>query len=345
MTTLGDTSLRLLTRGKVNMKIWAEGAEEFALQGPITARATCNVYSTVLTEPKGIQSAQGVIPHNYGSGWGLLTISNDGDFKYEILSHGLMSPVKSVTLQTKHRKKPRTVEDLTSNYNDGWTNGTYGRPTFSDLDSLLRGRLEIIVTSSEGEKLNGHLSPVAITDALRSPKPILLSSIDSWMAATAWIAVDSNCIMHYDIKIGGNAPEKTNDPTWRLELRENDTTWDPRLEQKIIPLEEMFVGREVSAHSNLLSQISLSRIKAKVTYLDLKVLPADVQLTTTAETPPLSILTGLITGVDVPSNCLVDSFTNQVDVLRCKKHPNAPDCLLDPKVTHGLSKKCIDNGK
>lgn len=308
MTTLGDSSLRLLTRGHVAMKVWSHTAPELAIEGVVTPRATCNVFSAVLSVPED-QRTEGtapvpIPPPPHGSGWALLTLSNDGNFDYQVFIEGVS--VNSLKLETQHRRGHRIVEDLTPNYAANWANDTYTRPTYRDLDALLRGKIEVVVTSEDNRQvLKGMLNPVAVTEALRSPHPVLLSSPEVPMAATVWMAVDSACVTHYDVKVAGPPPSGAIEPFWNLILREDDTEWDPRLEMTIMDLETEVEGRELYAHSTRLTRLSLSRLSHGVTYLDLVLIPPN------NDTRPQS-LTGLVQGVNVPPRCLLDEDPNNV---------------------------------
>ncbi|KAK7071801.1 hypothetical protein SK128_020608, partial [Halocaridina rubra] len=341
-TTLGESSLRLLTRGHVSMKVMSVAAPELALEGMITPRATCNVFSTVLSVPESNSihdnslSLVSVPPPPYGSGWALLTVSNDGDFDYQIYVQG--AAVTSLKLETQYRRGHRIVDDLTSNFVNNWANGSYSRPTFRDLDALLRGKIEVVVSTDDNtQTLRGMLSPVAVTEALRSRQPVLLSSPEVPLAATVWMAVDAVCVTHYDVQVAGPPPNGAIEPFWSLYLRENDTTWDPRLEMTKLDLEMEVEGRELFAHSTRLTRLSLSRLAHEASYLDLHLIPAN------NNTSPLPPLTGQIKGVTVPPKCLFDSDVYAESV----GHPDdefcAPGiCLRHEGDTEAKSHKCKD---
>ncbi|RXG71906.1 Dorsal-ventral patterning protein Sog [Armadillidium vulgare] len=344
LTTLGKTSLRLLTRGKVSIKIWSTSAPELAIEGPITSRATCNVFYSVLTSsPKWNQGTS----HIYGAGWGLLFLTNDGDFNYQIRLENLPDQVEGVVLDTEGRKRAREVEDVTHALSDGWVNGTYTKPTYRDLDALLRGRLRASVLLEGGGTLEGVFDAVSVTEALRVVYPTLLTSPNSWMAATAWAAVDEDCVMHYDVRVGGEDPTGNYDPTWSLQLRENDTTWDPRLDHSNVTLEQVVSGREIAAHTVHLTKISLSRLHHGVAYLDLAVSSSNKEFS------PDVVLSAPLTDVVVPPSCRLEVGAGGYSE-KSEKHPqqgvqiDAP-CkgfvCLDEEIPPVISKKCIDDKK
>ncbi|XP_042225564.1 dorsal-ventral patterning protein Sog-like isoform X1 [Homarus americanus] len=310
MTTLGERSLIRLTRGQVAMKVWSQAAPELALEGMITPRATCNVFSAVLSKPvpdseDDTSTESTDMTSSYGAGWALLTLSN-GTFQYQVYVKGF--EVSTLTLKTKHKRQDRIVENLTPFYHDSWANGTYDRTTYRDLDALIRGKLEVVVASESNEELRGMLNPVAVTEALRSPQPVLLSSPEVPMAATVWVAVDSACVTHYDVMVAGQPPYGAIEPFWNLVLREEDQFWDPRFKMTKMDLEAHVEGRELFAHSTQLTRLSLSRLEAGVSYLDLVLLPPDSNSTLQ------SSLSGLIHGVSVPSECLMGSDHQEVIV-------------------------------
>lgn len=337
LTTLGERSLIRLTRGQVSLKVWSAAAPALALQGVITPRATCNVFCAVLSEPPPPPDASTAVAPSqppYGAGWALVTLSNDGTFQYQVYLQDMT--VASLKLETRHRRRHREVSDLTASYQDGWANGTYERPTYRDLDALLRGRVEVVVagTGGAGQMLQGTLTPVAVTEALRSPQPVLLASPEVPMAAAVWVAVDSACVTHYDVMVAGRPPGGVDEPLWNLTLRENDHSWDPRFEQQEMSLEDEVQGWELFAHTLELTPLSLSRIGAEVTYFDLHLLPTTTSTHTT--------LSGRVRGVSVPPACLLEP-EGPTDERPCPE--TEPDCLLNPIVRPVISHKCIDDGE
>lgn len=336
LTTLGERSLIRLTRGQVGLKVWSAAAPALALEGMITPRATCNVFCAVLSEPPPPDASTAVAPSPppYGAGWALVTLSNDGTFQYQVFIQGVT--VASLRLETRHRRRHREVSDLTSFYRDGWANGTYERPTYRDLDALLRGRVEVVVSGTGGaeQRLQGTLTPVAVTEALRSPQPVLLASPEVPMAAAVWVAVDSACVTHYDVMVAGRPPNGTDEPLWNLILREEDHSWDPRFSLSMEPLEDEVQGWELFAHTLELTQLSLSRLGAGVTYFDLHLLPNTTNAT----------LSGRVRGVSVPPNCFLDSAlpSHSVGDNTC----SGPSCLAEePEPPVHITHKCIDDGE
>lgn len=343
MTTLGESSLRLLTRGLVKMRVWSESAPELALEGMITPRATCNVFATVLSPtPAAIEAVSDTsssvnTPSNYGAGWAVLTLSNEGAFQYQIYVKG--TQVDQLKLETTHRRGLRVVEDLSNKYSQNWSNGTYNRPSYRDLDALLSGKMEVVVKGmNPGEELRGTLNPVPLTEALRSPTPVLLSSPEIPLAATAWVAVDSDCVMHYDVMVSGKPPNGEEDPKWALTLREEDKAWDPRYDMKIVILEQSVKGNDIFSHTTQLTLISLARLEAGATYLELALLEPDNSQTSLK-------LIGRIEGVSVPSTCRADipKIPNETSPPRgiCI----GPECtrLRDDTAEQAPTYKCIDD--
>lgn len=338
LTTLGERSLIRLTRGQVGLKVWSAAAPALALQGMITPRATCNVFCAVLSEPPPPDASPAAAPSPppYGAGWALVTLFNNGSFKYQVFVQDV--EVTSLRLETRHRRRHREVSDLTSSYRDSWANGTYERPTYRDLDALLRGRVEVVVLGAGGaeQKLQGTLAPVAVTEALRSPQPVLLASPEVPMAAAVWVAVDSACVTHYDVMVSGRPLDEAHEPLWNLILREEDRSWDPRFTMTIVPLEDEVQGWELFAHTLELTQLSLSRLGADVTYFDLHLLPNG--------TSPSRTLSGRVQGVSVPPACLLDA-----------PHPNlpqdgntclGPSCLAESAVPPTpITRECIDDSE
>lgn len=104
------------------IRLWAEVAPELAIEGTIAARASCNVFSTVLTETtEGVAEGK-----RFGAGWAVVALTDEGFFNYQ-LQVELPSRVTSVTFTAIYKRKARVVHDLTSTFSNGWANGTYTR--------------------------------------------------------------------------------------------------------------------------------------------------------------------------------------------------------------------------
>lgn len=306
-------------------------------------RATCNVFSAVLTPPSPQSLDGSSVPSPNSAGWALVTLENDGTFQYEIEVKGGIGG--AVRLETLQRRRPRVVEDLTLDLVDGRANGTYQRPTYRDLDALLRGRIQVVVGPAGGDQvLSGTLSPVAVTEALKSPHPTLLSSAEVGMAATVWMAVDSACVTHYDVQVGGvgswvdRSAGVNWEPAWNLMLREEDHTWDPRYELNTVLLEEQVEGWEVFAHSTHLSRVSLSRLGAGVSHMDLHL------LSPTNRSTKLHTLTGTVEGVRVPYVCQVGSEVPH-PIGEPPQCGSGPCVLLEEAETPSVANTCVDSGK
>ncbi|KAF2344457.1 CHRD protein [Trinorchestia longiramus] len=332
LTTLGATSLPQLTRGRVHIKLWAESAPELAIEGTVAARATCNVFSAVLTTADSDRIAEG---ERFGAGWAVLALTDEGFFKYQVQVEAV-GRVTGVSLTAVYKRKDRVVHDLTDTFANGQANGTYTRPTYGDLDALMRGRLQVTV-ESETATLQGILDVQAMTDAVRSNAPALVRSMGVQWAATAWIAVDEECVMHYHVQLAGPSPR----PSWQLVLQERDESYDPRLADQRVVLEEAVDNWEVADHTTLLTQASLSRLHAgQVTFLEM--------LLFTSPTSPnepnngITLLKGRLDSMPVPNACMLDNA--DVD-LKKERAGCGFECLNTNDEDSSRRTKCIDNGQ
>nr|ADO17754.1 short gastrulation protein [Parhyale hawaiensis] len=332
MTTLGDTSLPQLTRGRVHIKLWAESAPELAIEGTVAARATCNVFSTVLTTADSEEVAEG---ERFGAGWAVLALTDEGFFNYQVQVQAV-GRVTGVSMVAVYKRKDRVVHDLTESFSNGWANGTYTRPTYGDLDALMRGRLQVVI-ESEPTNLQGKFEVQAMTDAVRSNKPALVRSVGVQWAATAWVAVDDECVMHYHVQLAGPDPR----PSWQLVLQEKDETYDPRLAQQRVVLEEAVDNWEVADHTTLLTQASLSRLHVGgASYLEMLLFTSSE--TTDDANSGITRLTGRLDAMSVPDACLLDN----VDVDSHRRRVSCGfDCLNDNDDDRPRRTKCIDNEK
>ncbi|XP_018017544.1 dorsal-ventral patterning protein Sog-like [Hyalella azteca] len=305
LTTLGETSLPQLTRGKVHIKLWAESSPELAISGTVAARATCNVFSTVLTTAKSENVAEG---ERFGAGWAVLSLTDEGFFKYQVQYGSSFS-----------------------------NNGTYVRPTYGDLDALMRGRLQVSVVG-ETATLEGNLEVQAMTDAVRSSQPTLVRSLGVQWAAIAWVAVDEECVMHYHVQLAGPSPR----PSWQLVLQERDELYDPRLIEQRIVLEEAVDNSEVADHSTILSQASLSRLHVgRVSFLEM-LLFTSLDAAVENKISGATLLSGRLNAMSVPASCLLDN----ADAEKPRERPGCGfECLNTDDEDRPRRTKCIDDEK
>ena len=104
--------------------MWSENSPELAIEGTIAARATCNVFSAVLTAGgAGSGPREG---DRFGAGWAVVSLTDEGYFSYQV-QVAMPARVQEVSLIALYKRKDRVVHKLTASYSNGWANGTYIR--------------------------------------------------------------------------------------------------------------------------------------------------------------------------------------------------------------------------
>lgn len=80
------------------------------------------------------------------------------------------------------------------------------------LDPLYSGKLDVSVAFGNSTVIHGRLNSRPVAEARDAEAPVLLkrenNSLPSSVVGLAWISVDSECHIHYDITISGLGQEK-----------------------------------------------------------------------------------------------------------------------------------------
>lgn len=87
------------------------------------------------------------------------------------------------------------------------SSGTQEKLTPKILDPLYSGKLEVNVDFGNATVIHGRLSSKPVADARDAPAPVLLTrenhTLPSSLVGLAWISVDNECHIHYDVTISG----------------------------------------------------------------------------------------------------------------------------------------------
>lgn len=104
-------------------------------------------------------------------------------------------------------KRRTELEDLTPYFHDGWANGTLDKLSPKILEPLYSGKLDVNVAIANDTTIHGRLNAKLVADARDAPAPILLKrenhTLPSSAVGLAWISVDNDCHIHYDVSISG----------------------------------------------------------------------------------------------------------------------------------------------
>lgn len=85
--------------------------------------------------------------------------------------------------------------------------GTLEKLTPKILDPLYSGKLDVSIAFGNSTVIHGRLNSRPVADARDAPSPILLrrenNTLPPSVVGLAWISVDSECHIHYDVTISG----------------------------------------------------------------------------------------------------------------------------------------------
>lgn len=197
--------LRMLTRGKLLLTVESrKQPKALHIQGPILTRVTCELFETVLA-PSSAESK------TRSSGLAWMYLNRDGSLVYNIRTEDLnLQENPLITLVDDSAKRRTEVEDLTSSFSFNNAVGVVDRLGPRVLEPLYADKLAVnIATENDVNLIRGVLIARQVADARDSNEPILLKRIDATTPAhltgMAWIAVDNECTLHYEITLSGVA--------------------------------------------------------------------------------------------------------------------------------------------
>ncbi|XP_044584039.1 dorsal-ventral patterning protein Sog isoform X1 [Cotesia glomerata] len=195
-SALSATDLRLLSRGKLSITVASKkDPQAVKLTGTIGTRATCDMYQALLPSE----------PSRHASGLAWAYLDRYGVLKYGVKLAGLDEESPLVTLVDDGGKRKTELEDLTPTLIGGSTaNGSLDRPGPRLLETLFKGELSVVASSPAGAVLRGRLSQRHIADAKDTCSPALLtSSVSGSVVGLIWLAIDTDCSLHYELELTG----------------------------------------------------------------------------------------------------------------------------------------------
>lgn len=205
---VSPSDLRLLTRGRLVLSISSlSKPSALRLSGNVVTKTACELFQTTLNsamvDNKGFNQ-RGV------SGLAWLYLNNEGSLVYNVQVDGLNDERQPVfiTLVDVTSKRKMELEDLTPSFYNGWANGTIDKLSPKVLEPLYSGNLAVnVATLKESSLIKGKLSAKLVADARDAPAPVLLKREDynlpSSAVGMAWINIDSECHLHYDVTLSG----------------------------------------------------------------------------------------------------------------------------------------------
>lgn len=199
------SDLRQLTRGRLVLSVSSVfRPQAMHLTGKLITKATCELFQSTLSSSSGVGNPHGT------SGLAWLYLNHEGSLVYNVQIDGLRNDQKPaiITLTDITTKRRTDVEDLTPYFFNGWANGTIDKLGPKVLEPLYSGNLAVnVATQSDNSLIRGRLTAHLVAEARDAPSPILLKredyNVPPSAVGIAWINIDSECHIHYDVAISG----------------------------------------------------------------------------------------------------------------------------------------------
>lgn len=200
---LSSSDLRQLTRGRLVLSVTSvSNPQAMHLTGKLITKATCELFQTALTSSSPSTNPYGT------SGLAWLYLNHEGALVFRVQIDGLRSDHVSITLTDMTTKRRTDVEDLTPSFRNGWANGTIDKLGPKVLEPLYSGNLAVnVATQNESSLIRGRLTAHLVSEARDASAPVLLKregvTLSSSIVGLAWINIDLDCHIHYDISLSG----------------------------------------------------------------------------------------------------------------------------------------------
>lgn len=318
--------LRLLTRGKLNLIVESRKRPDIRIQGPILTRTSCEVYQTVLA-PTSTESK------TRSSGLGWVYINRDGLLVYNIHTDGLnLQESPLITLVDDSIKRKTELDDLTPSLSFSDAVGVLEKMGPRILDPLYGNNLAInIATENEQTLIRGRLIGRQLADARDSSEPIILKRLDSnapaHLVGMAWVAVDNDCTLHYEITL--NSYNNQQGLELYLEEKPKEVPGAP-VTTKIL---DEFNGEYLEGFVMGMSSYDLLKLANNVCYLQVK-----------AKESGTYLLKGKLKSVAIPNQCIMPGFdTSRIPSELTPNDHTDNNVPLDPKCYH--SGRYYDEGE
>ncbi|XP_071327938.1 chordin isoform X1 [Trachinotus anak] len=244
LTDLNSRELFWLSRGQLEIAVATEDQDPRQISGFITGRKSCDTIQSVMSSGDAL-----TLGKTGGVGSAIFNLHDNGTLDYQVQVAGLTSDVVGLTIELKPRRRNKrsVLYDLTPEYNKvtGQAAGSWSRLEARHIHMLLQNELFINVAtahSQEGE-LRGQIRALLYSglEAPRHELPTLLAGhfvsppVRTGAAGHAWVSVDKQCHLHYEIVVAGLS--KTDDLTVNAHLHglaeigeiEDSTTTHKRL--------------------------------------------------------------------------------------------------------------------
>lgn len=327
-TPVTTHDLRLLTRGKLSLIIESRKIASLRLQGSIITRVSCELFQTLLF-PHSIETKTKT------SALAWLYLNKEGSLVYNIHTDSLnllQNPL--ITLIDDSVKRKTELEDLTPSLSFNNAVGIIDRLGPRVLEPLYSENLAInIATEKDESLLRGRLISRQVADSRDSIEPILLKRIDfdakpAHLVGMAWLGVDNECTLHYEITLNGFGNQQRN---YQLFIEEIpiEAPGAP-VSRKML---DEFSGHFVEGFFLGMTSYELAKLESSVCYLEIRATDGDEIL-----------LRGKLRSTKVPTHCFPLYTDNNVpSVFSPNEHNDNNLPAVDTKCYH--SGRFYDEGE
>lgn len=289
--------LRMLTRGKLQIVVESKKKPEvLKIQGNVVTRVACELFQTVLSSHSSESKTK-------SSGMAWLYLNKDGALVYNIQTHNLnIADNPLITLTNDNGGKKNTeLEDLTSSLEMDRANGIVDKLGPRVLEPLYSGDLGLnVATKTETSLIRGKFSVRPVTDARDSEEPVLLKRFSDHApmhaVGMAWIAVDTDCNLHYDVSLAGVSaqyhPLQINLVDMPMEV------YNAPVHRRLL---EEFASNHLEGFVLSISASDLAKLESSVNFLEIV-------------SKDQTILKTKLKPIKVPNHCYPLSIENEVGV-------------------------------
>lgn len=313
--------LRMLMRGRLTITVESRNyPNALRIQGSLVTRVTCELFETLLTSHRQDNFVKG-----NGIAW--MFLNTDGSLNYNIQTNNLNMNDRPILTIMDDKAKRKT--ELSVPLKQDYATGSLDRLGPRVLDPLYSDHLAINIngwnndTDSEQTLVRGKLVSRFVADARDFSTPILLKRFDprlpSNLTGMAWLSVDNDCIVHYEVTLSGTPDYYQPLQLW-LEEIPIEAPGAP-VNRKLL---EDFSGQYLEGFVATMSETELAKLETSVCYLEIRSKERDEPL-----------LKATLRSTKVPSNCLPPWMNN--NVLNVKIIDNEPRDNYLPTV----EKKCF----
>lgn len=317
--------LRMLTRGKLQIIVESrKNSESLRIQGNVVTRVSCELFQTLLSTHNPESKTK-----SNGMAW--LYMNKDGSLVYNIETNNLNlveNPLITLT-NDNGGKKNTELEDLTSSLQMDHAHGVVDRLGPRVLEPLYSGNLGInVATKTESSLIRGKFSVRPVTDSRDALEPVLLKRVGDHApihsVGMAWIAVDNECNLHYDISIAGISSQFYPLQAYLLDMPME--VYGAPVNRRLL---EEFSGNHLEGFVLSISSTDLAKLESSVNFLEI------------VSNENQNLLKSKLKAIKVPNSCYPIYTDNDVGIATASDNANQPS--TDTKCYH--SNRFYDDGE